>query len=94
MGRGAICLTSGNTSATRRSDRLISDALAIEAEVAINAGALGFMARALVQATLPHKRVAGNEFTRRNGAVHPQPACPLCCRPSLRDWCRASCLPG
>ena len=48
--------------------RLISDALAIEAEEAINAGALGFMARALVQATLPHKRVAGNEFTRRNGA--------------------------
>ena len=49
-------------------DRLISDALAIEAEEAINAGALGFMARALVQATLPHKRVDGNEFTRRNGA--------------------------
>ena len=49
-------------------DRLISDALAIEAEEAINAGALGFMARALVQATLPHKRVTGNEFTRRNGA--------------------------
>ena len=49
-------------------NRLISDALAIEAEEAIKAGALGFMARALVQATLPHKRVAGNEFTRRNGA--------------------------
>lgn len=49
-------------------DRLISDALAIEAEEALKAGALGFMARALVQATLPHKRVVGNEFTRRNGA--------------------------
>lgn len=49
-------------------DRLIADSLAIEAEDAVKAGALGFMARALVQATLPHKRVAGNEFTRRNGA--------------------------
>lgn len=27
----------------------------------------GFMARALVQATLPHKKVEGNEFTRTNG---------------------------
>lgn len=49
-------------------ERLITDALAIEAEAAQEAGALGFMARALVQATLPHKRVAGAEFTRRNGA--------------------------
>lgn len=49
-------------------DRLIAESLAIEAEEAVKAGALGFMARALVQATLPHRRVAGNEFTRRNGA--------------------------
>lgn len=49
-------------------DRLVADALAIEAEEAAKAGALGFMARALVQATLPHKRAPGNEFTRRNGA--------------------------
>ena len=49
-------------------ERLITEALAIEAESAQNAGALGFMARAMVQATLPHKRVEGNEFERRNGA--------------------------
>ena len=49
-------------------ERLINDALAIEAESALEAGALGFMARAMVQATLPHKKVAGNEFERRNGA--------------------------
>jgi hypothetical protein len=48
--------------------RLIADSLAIEAETAQSAGAMGFMARAMVQATLPHKRVAGSEFTRRNGA--------------------------
>lgn len=47
--------------------RLINDALAIEAEAAQDAGALGFMARAMVQATMPHRKVDGNEFTRRNG---------------------------
>lgn len=48
-------------------ERLINDALAIESESALEAGALGFMARAMVQATLPHKKVAGNEFERKNG---------------------------
>ncbi len=48
-------------------EQIINDALAIEAESAQDAGALGFMARAMVQATLPHKKVAGNEFERRNG---------------------------
>lgn len=49
-------------------DQLITEALAIEAEAAQEAGALGFMARAMVQATMPHRKTAGNEFTRRNGA--------------------------
>jgi hypothetical protein len=49
-------------------ERLITEALAIQAEEAQEAGALAFMARALVQATMPHRRVDGNEFTRRNGA--------------------------
>jgi hypothetical protein len=48
-------------------DALINQALAIEDEQAQEAGALGFMARAMVQATLPHRAVAGNEFERRNG---------------------------
>ena len=46
-------------------ERLINDALAIEGESALEAGALGFMARAMVQATLPHKKVDGNEFERK-----------------------------
>ena len=46
---------------------LINQALAIEDEAAREAGALGFMARAMVQATLPHRKVEGNEFERRNG---------------------------
>ena len=49
-------------------DRLITDALAIEAQDAKEAGALGYMARALVQATLPHSKPDSNEFERRNGA--------------------------
>jgi hypothetical protein len=48
-------------------DLLINRALAIEDELALDADALGFMARAMVQATLPHSKVVGNEFTRRNG---------------------------
>lgn len=53
---------------TPAAEALISEALAIEAESAADAGALGFMARAMVQATLPHKKVEGNEFTRTNGS--------------------------
>lgn len=49
-------------------NKLITNALAIEAEEAKEAGALGFMARAMVQATLPHRKQAGNEFERTNGA--------------------------
>ena len=49
-------------------EKLIHEALAIEAEEAKEAGTLGFMARAMVQATLPHRAVKGNEFVRRNGA--------------------------
>jgi hypothetical protein len=39
----------------------------IGAEEATEAGALGFMARAMTLASLPHSRVDGNEFERRNG---------------------------
>jgi len=49
-------------------DKLVSEALAIEAEEAKEAGAIGYMARALVQATLPHRETEGNEFVRTNGA--------------------------
>lgn len=49
-------------------DKLITEALAIEAQAAKEAGALGYMSRSLVQATLPHKQAKGNEFTRKNGA--------------------------
>jgi len=48
--------------------KYIDEAIAVEADEAKKAGKVGYMARALVQATLPHKSTAGNVFTRRNGA--------------------------
>lgn len=48
-------------------DKLVRQALTIEAEEARQAGAVGFIARALTQATMPHKAPADNEFTRQNG---------------------------
>lgn len=47
---------------------LVEAHLAIEAEEAAEAGALGYMARALTLATMPHSRHDQNEFQRRNGA--------------------------
>ena len=49
-------------------DKLIQESLAIETQEAQEAGAVGFMARALTQATMPHKATQGNEFKRRNGS--------------------------
>jgi hypothetical protein len=50
-------------------DRLAEEAIAIEAQEAREAGSLGFMARLLVQVTLPHSKVDSNEFERRNGPI-------------------------
>jgi len=52
----------------KRLNTLIEHALAIETREAKEAGALGYMGRALVQATMPHRKVGGNEFVRTNGA--------------------------
>jgi hypothetical protein len=49
-------------------NQLISEALAIEARDAKEAGALGYTARALVQASMPHSKVKAHEFERYNGA--------------------------
>jgi hypothetical protein len=48
-------------------DKLVRQALMIEAEEAREAGTVGFMARVLTQATMPHKPTSDNEFTRQNG---------------------------
>jgi hypothetical protein len=45
----------------------LAEVMAKEAEEAKKAGKVGYMARAFVQATLPHKETAGNIFKRKNG---------------------------
>lgn len=47
---------------------LIEAALAIEEREAKEAGTLGYMGRALVQATMPHKKIDESEFVRKNGS--------------------------
>ncbi len=49
-------------------DKLIREALAIEAEEAKQAGTIRFMARALTQATMPHRKIHAPVFKRQNGA--------------------------
>jgi hypothetical protein len=49
-------------------DMLIAESMAIEAEDAKQAGAVGFMARALTQATMPHRQIHEPVFRRKNGA--------------------------
>lgn len=46
---------------------VMAESMALEAEDAQKAGKLGYMARALIQATLPHKATTSNEFVRDNG---------------------------
>lgn len=48
--------------------KLIADSLALEAEEAKQAGQIGYMARILVQATLPHKATQDIKFSRENGS--------------------------
>ena len=50
-------------------DQLIAEAFAIEAEDAKAAGTLGYMARIFLQASLPHRKVDGVEFVRKNGKL-------------------------
>lgn len=52
----------------RQIRELVDEALAIEAQKAKDAGVLGYMARALVQATMPHRPTKETVFERRNGA--------------------------
>jgi hypothetical protein len=47
---------------------LVLESQAIEAESARAAGKLGYMARAMVQATMPHGATKETVFRRRNGA--------------------------
>lgn len=73
----------------KRANKLIEEALAIEAEAAADAGAVGYMARVLVQATMPHRAAEGNTFMRKNGTLsvalmaHPDSGLPYGSYPRL-----------
>ena len=49
--------------------RLIEESLLIEQQEAIEAGSIGYMARVLTQATLPHRDPKKEIFRRSNGAL-------------------------
>jgi hypothetical protein len=53
--------------AQQQMDRLVNASLEIEDQEAKEAGALGFTARSLVQATMPHSKPKEYYFTRKNG---------------------------
>ncbi|CAE6873080.1 hypothetical protein R69746_08573 [Paraburkholderia aspalathi] len=54
----------------RRITEIINESLAVEYEDAKSAGMLGYMARAMVQATLPHSDPKTTYFERTNGLCH------------------------
>lgn len=53
----------------RRSEiaKVVQESLAIELEEAEREGVLGFMARIMIQSTMPHSKPTTNEFERANG---------------------------
>jgi Plasmid encoded RepA protein len=53
----------------RNSEAILSVAAAMHNECAVDADALGFMARMLVQTTLPHRAQPGKQYTRTDGDV-------------------------
>ena len=70
-------------------NKLITQALAIEEEDAKKVGALGYMARILVQATMPHSNPVTTTFERTNGKLslaimgHPKIGLPYGAYPRL-----------
>lgn len=73
----------------QRINDFITEALALEAQEAKEANALGYMGRALVQATMPHSRLKEPYFVRKNGAfslammAHPDSGLPFGSIPRL-----------
>lgn len=63
-------LTARQHKSKENQDKFIAECVAIEAEAAQEAGMVGYMARVLVQATMPHSKPQGNEYARTNGRLH------------------------
>jgi len=54
---------------SRHPHLLLSIAQTIPTESAVDAGALGFMAKFLVQTTLPHSEQTGTQYVRTDGSL-------------------------
>lgn len=78
-----------DTKSYKRIMQLVENSMAFEAEAAKEAGAVGYMARALVQATMPHSKPTETSFVRENGAfsmaimAHPKVGLPYGSVPRL-----------
>lgn len=78
-----------DTKSYKRIMQLVENSMAIEAEAAKEARAVGYMARALVQATMPHSKPTETSFVRENGAfsmaimAHPKVGLPYGSVPRL-----------
>lgn len=74
---------------SKKLSNFITEALAIQEEEAKESGALGYMARILVQATIPHSNQKENVFSRTNGKLslaitaHPKVGLPYGVYPRL-----------
>jgi hypothetical protein len=58
----------GENSGLVKFNSLFDETFGLELDDAQRGSALGYMARAMVQATIPHKNVTATEFVRTNGA--------------------------
>lgn len=64
---GSRRVRGSNRGSSARADEIITTALAIQDEDARAAGQVGYMARAMIWASMPHREVAGAHYTRNNG---------------------------
>ena len=53
----------------RRANKAVDQILAIQGQSAQEADELGFIARLLIQATMPHRKPVGHEWSRTNGRL-------------------------
>ena len=65
--QGGIYSTKAVKASTTKVADLLATAAAIEEEDAAAAGQIGYMARAMIWASLPHRKIAGAHYKRDNG---------------------------
>ena len=64
--QGGIYSTKAVKASTTKVADLLATAVAIQEEDAAAAGQIGYMARAMIWASLPHRKIAGAHYQRDN----------------------------